>query len=120
MEIGGALRRNEVQADAQGRCRDFCSLQHVHFRAFAETPWLPEDSDDRRSEHTDDKTRDETEHAEPHIRLLWHARSTEAISSQEAARRSSSRGRGRVARSRSSLATPESMTLSASGRERPA
>jgi hypothetical protein len=29
----------------QRPCRDFCFLQHVLFRAFAEDTWLPEDSD---------------------------------------------------------------------------
>ncbi len=29
----------------QRPCRDFCSLQHVLFRAFGQATWLPEDSD---------------------------------------------------------------------------
>jgi hypothetical protein len=45
VEIGGTSRLNELKPHPQRPCRDFCSLQHVPFRAFAEATWLPEDSD---------------------------------------------------------------------------
>jgi hypothetical protein len=38
-------RLNELKPHPQRPCRDFCSRQHVLFRAFAEGTWQPEDSD---------------------------------------------------------------------------
>src|SRR6266700_3418545 len=44
-EIGGPSRLNELKPHPQRLPRDFCSFQHVPFRAFARATWLPEDSD---------------------------------------------------------------------------
>src|ERR1700730_1343829 len=45
VEIGGTSRLNALNLPPQHPPRDFCSLQHVFFRAFAVGTWLPEDSD---------------------------------------------------------------------------
>src|SRR5437867_5234147 len=45
VEIGGPSRLDELKLHAQPPCRDFCSRQHLLFRAFAEGTWQPEDSD---------------------------------------------------------------------------
>jgi hypothetical protein len=45
VEIVWPSRLNELKPHPQRLCRDFCFLQHVLFRAFAEATWLPEDSD---------------------------------------------------------------------------
>src|SRR6266404_5040112 len=45
VEIVRPSRLNELKLHPQRACRDFCSLQHVLVRAFAELTGRPEDSD---------------------------------------------------------------------------
>jgi hypothetical protein len=45
VEIVWPSRRNELKPHPQRPRRDFCCLQHVLFCAFAESTWLPEESD---------------------------------------------------------------------------
>src|SRR5262245_7422979 len=45
VEIGGTSHLKELKPYRQRLCRDFCSLQHVRFRASAEYTWQPEESD---------------------------------------------------------------------------
>src|SRR5712692_4375973 len=45
VEVLQTSRLNELKPHPQHPRRDFCFLQHVLVRAFAEGTWLPEDSD---------------------------------------------------------------------------
>src|SRR5436309_8047135 len=44
VEVLRPSRLNELKPHPQRSCRDVRSLQHVLFRAFAHTTWLPEES----------------------------------------------------------------------------
>jgi len=51
VEIGGTSSLNELRSHSQRPRRNFCFLQHVLLRPFAEGTWLPQDSDPTDSWH---------------------------------------------------------------------